>query len=274
VDLRGHITLLLSPVPVTGGQLLATLPINPADGSCFCGVDDQDVIATSTAFTFPGGLDTQEVCIVRLLVTKEPPADANRDGVINAADEAFVSGSGMFNSGTPCAPNCGTFDVNNDGFVNQTDVDTIFASAVYPTNVTCGAVYATQFSCGSYRSSPPDPAIAISLDQVRFASDAGVLSSSTKKRGVVDFDFAMDVLNERMARNDFGTAEELGEMEARLAALKKKELLERAEFSLGLGKESVEVDASSRRIVMSDVGVALMAVLVSSLVILFIARKK
>merc|ERR1711991_238848 len=86
VSLRGHINLLLSPVPQTGGQLLSVLPLAP-DGSCYCSVSNLDVIATSTAFTFPGGLDSTTVCIVRLLVTKNVPADVNGDSLISFADE-------------------------------------------------------------------------------------------------------------------------------------------------------------------------------------------
>lgn len=272
VFLRGHLTLLLSPVPATGGQLLSILPRAP-DGSCYCSVSSMDVIATSTAFTFPGGLNSTQVCIVRLLVSKRVPADVNLDGVINMADENVVGS--MMNSGVSCVPNCGRADVNRDGFVDQADLDTLRASAPYGTNVSCGAVYATSFSCGASRSSPPNPAVAISIDQVRFPAAAGQLTTLLRRQeqrtwgreAEVDVEFAHAMLSERLGRPDLAERDSLEAVVERVNLLKNKDLLERSEMTLALSREQMETLETDKRSLLVDILVAVGTVVVASAIL-------
>jgi len=275
VWLRGHLTLLLSPVPATGGQLLSVLPQAP-DGSCYCSVSNTDVIATSTAFTFPGGLNSTTVCIVRLLVSRTVPADVNQDQQISVADQNAVRADGNFGTGVRCGFGCGRADVNRDGFVNQADVDTITASTPLPTDVSCGAVYATSFSCGASRSAPPDPAVSISIDQVRFPASAGILTTLAKKRdvGYVDVEFAHDMLRQRLAgRSDLADADSFTSLKTRVARMGEMDLLERAEMSLGLGHEKREAQMSERKVQLFEVLVALGTVVVASSLVMVLMRK-
>ena len=186
VSLRGHVTLNLSPVPQTGGQLLAVLPRR--GGACPCSPSDANpVVATTTALTLPTPATlpgAATVCIVRLLVSRSVAADVNGDRVVDAGDEQSVTGSPLFGTGTSCGQGCGPADVNLDGFVNALDAQTVRNSTLYPTDVSCGAVYATSFSCGAYRASPPAPAIGVSLDEVNYRTSAGVLSSSRRQTSV------------------------------------------------------------------------------------------
>jgi hypothetical protein len=91
----------------------------------------------------------------------------------------LVEGSDYFTlnpdapSRCPADTGCGRVDVNGDGKVTQLDSTSITQSAVLGSNVTCGAVYATAFSCGSTRSAPLTPAISISLDTINYFSDDG-----------------------------------------------------------------------------------------------------
>jgi len=179
VFLRGHVTL--SPVPAVGGGLLAVLPLDP-DGSCSCTPEEKDVILTTTALAFPMDLEgSADVCIVRLLVDEYVYADVNRDLVIDALDVNIVETSDLYsispNASSKCteAMPCGALDVNRDGKVNQLDSTSITQSARLGTNVSCGGVYATAFSCGSTRRAPITPAVAISFDGLSYFSDDGLL---------------------------------------------------------------------------------------------------
>merc|ERR1711991_270012 len=51
----------------------------------------------------------------------------------------------------------------------------ITQSAILGTNVTCGGIYATAFSCGSTRQAPLTPAVSISLDTITYFSDDGLI---------------------------------------------------------------------------------------------------
>lgn len=190
VFLRGHVDL--SPVPALGGQLLAVLPIvqtqvvdsntgaTTTTITCPCSPEHLDVIATSTALAeHPGA--SPDVCIVRMLVTRHSvPADVNRDTIIDNADIKAVLQSPYFTpnasqANASCGTQCGNADVNRDGYVSVLDITSIYGSVMtFPTSVVCGAVYATAFSCGSTRSAPVTPALAISLDNMGYFDDDGV----------------------------------------------------------------------------------------------------
>merc|ERR1712065_68981 len=69
---------------------------------------------------------------------------------------------------------CGRVDVNRDGRVNQLDATSLTQSAQLGQNVSCGGIYATDFSCGSTRSAPITPAMGISLDSITYFESAGI----------------------------------------------------------------------------------------------------
>jgi len=178
VYLRGHITL--SPVPAVGGSFIGILPMDPF-GNCSCTPEDKDIIATTTAIAYPrDDPDVADVCIVRLLVSKDVFADVNLDRMIDSIDVMLVEKSPYFNInpfGESKCPEqgCGRVDVNQDGKVDQLDSTSITQSAYLGTNVTCGGIYAMAFSCGSSRKAPLTPAIGISLDSVTYFSDDGLI---------------------------------------------------------------------------------------------------
>jgi hypothetical protein len=179
VYLRGHITL--SPVPAVGGSLLAIFPLDP-EGNCSCTPENNGIIATSTAISYPRDTpNIADVCIVRLLIDKDVFADVNLDRLIDEVDVHLVETSEYFTL-DPFAPSkcpedtgCGRVDVNRDGKVTQLDSTSITQSAFLGTNVTCGGIYATAFSCGSTRTAPLTPAIGISLDTISYFSDDGLM---------------------------------------------------------------------------------------------------
>lgn len=261
VSLRGHLTLLLSPVPNTGGQMLAALPRRP-DGSCACPVPAATpVVATTTALTFPTAetqVGTATVCIVRLLVSRNVAADVNLDGVVNFADETAVSTDPRF--GSSCNSTCGRADVNSDGRVDAEDELTVRRSALYPTDVGCGAVYASSFSCGAYRRAPPQPAVGISLDEVKYRVSEGLQN----KRGVHEEDEEVlleastvaEALRWRAAR---------GEREAVLASGRGGVALEEWR---AVARAQQLLDALARRgMLLTDVAVALATLLVCALLL-------
>jgi len=59
--------------------------------------------------------------------------------------------------------------------VNTLDSTSITQSAILGTNVSCGGVYATDFSCGSTRRAPLLRAVGISLDGITYFSDDGLI---------------------------------------------------------------------------------------------------
>ena len=179
----------MNPVPSRGGNLVAILPPD-AEGQCSCSPEERDVIASTTALAFPNPLDRSafDVCIVRLIISPSIFSDVNEDKVIDLADTLLISRSPFYSldpaasvpSLCPVATpeSCGRVDVNRDGKVNQLDITSILQSARLGTPVPCGGVYASQFSCGSSRSAPLVPAVGISLDNIQYFSDDGLLAGS------------------------------------------------------------------------------------------------
>ncbi len=211
IYLRGHVTL--SPVPATGSALLALFP-KDANGVCRCtpqsdpGTTSNSVIASTTALSYPRNrVNNPDVCIVRLLITSNLIHDVNLDHVINETDVEIIEASPFYTLEITSVPNCpivlnksscGRVDTNEDGFVNALDVTSVRQSGYMGTNVECGGVYATHFSCGSTRAAPLTPADSISLDNVfYFSSDGetGPTSPLTKRRHrAVDRSLMADVL--------------------------------------------------------------------------------
>merc|ERR1712232_186355 len=126
----------------------------------------------------------------------------------------------------------GRADVNLDGLVNQADVVTVQQSAPFGTNVTCGVIQATSFSCGVSRSAPNNPAIAISIDEVSLRAEAGVLTNRRKRSdpAMIDVEFAHSLVSERMASGDLVSTEMLRELESTVEQ-RKSTLLQRAELT-------------------------------------------
>ncbi len=191
--MRGHVNM--SPVPALGGGVIALFPFD-LQGKCMCtpkpdpGLLDNNIITTTTAMAYPRdlGVDVADVCIVRLLISQYLPCDVNSDLVVNQTDLDIVYSSPFF-AIDPQAPSrcplvrgrhvCGVVDVNRDGKVNQLDSTSITQSLFMGSNVTCGGVYALAFSCGSSRRAPLTPALDISLDNIVFFSDDGLMGNIT-----------------------------------------------------------------------------------------------
>ena len=176
----------MSPVPSRGGNLVAILPLD-AEGKCSCSPEERDVITSTTALAFPDPLDRNvfELCIVRLLIDTFVFSDVNEDKFINETDTLLIALSPYYSlnpavsapSLCPIASpeSCGRVDVNRDGRVNQLDITSVLQSATLGTAVPCGGVYASEFSCGSSRKAPLVPAIGISLDNIQYFSDDGLM---------------------------------------------------------------------------------------------------
>lgn len=272
MNLRGHVTLLLSPVPQTGGQLLALLP--RVGGSCPCSPSlSNPVIATTTAVTFPNA-DTQPgtatVCIVRLLVSRVVAADVNRNSVVDSSDETAVTSDLRFNNSVSCGVGCGPADVNLDGFINQLDVETIRNSTVYPTDVSCGAVYASSFSCGAYRSSPPQPAVGISLDEVNYRVSGGVLTA--KRQSTVDVSVVYNLLTE--SAEHVAQSNSMRRSEQRLETMELTDIIERGDLSLAMKREKKADVATSRRMLLTDVMVAICVIVACSALTAIAMRRR
>jgi hypothetical protein len=171
----------LVPVPAVGGSLLAIVPLDP-ERNCSCTPEETNVIATTTALAFTRNQpNIADVCMVRLLIDNDVFADVNLDNIVDGLDVHMVENSTYF-SLSPLAPSkcdfatgCGREDVNKDGKVDQLDSTSITQSAILGTNVTCGGIYATAFSCGSTRKAPLTPAVSISLDTISYFSDDGLI---------------------------------------------------------------------------------------------------
>jgi hypothetical protein len=280
VFLRGHITLLLTSGAqrLVGQQLLAVLPAAPGGSSCACQVGSADVVATSTSFLYPtGALNNTQVCIVRLLVSKFIPMDVNQDGLVSVVDENLIRANPSFDSGFPCQSTCGLHDLTRDGFIDQRDVDVVKNSVAYGTNVSCGAVFVTSLSCGAERSAPASPAVAISLDQIRFLGHEGRLSTTLRRRGTdsdsVDVEFAVSMLTERMERNNYATQDSLEQLRSRVVASQQMQLLSRVDLKHGQAHQVEEEHQSSKRMLLVDVLTAIGTVVLASAIAAFAMRK-
>jgi hypothetical protein len=156
--------------------MLAVLPRN-ANGTCAC-TPVANVVVTSTAIAYPRDSANPDVCIVRLLISRQVIFDVNLDGIVNSVDQGLIITRIILN--TPCPVNattglvqCGREDVNGDGQVNFADLVSL-TSVVLGTNVSCGAVHSTMFSCGSARKAPLTPARAISFDSIVYFEQLGL----------------------------------------------------------------------------------------------------
>lgn len=197
VYLRGHVSL--SPVPAVGGSVLGLFP-KDAQGNCSCtphpdpGLQDNTVIATTTALAYPNSSDTNmpDVCIVRLLISQRLPPDVNGDFVVNQMDIDLIKENNPLYSIDASAPSkcpiskgrrvCGPTDVNMDGLVNELDANSVIQSLALGTPLPCGGVYATAFSCGSSRRQPLTPAVDISLDSIVWFNDDGLDGKTTPSK--------------------------------------------------------------------------------------------
>jgi len=187
IFLRGQVSL--SVVPQAGGVLLARLPRN-IFGQCSClPLQNQTIVATTTALAFQNGTFLPpDVCMVRLEISEYVRPDVNQDHLINNLDVAAVQASQFWDqpfcagacsadcltvcTNGQCRLPCGRPDVNRDGAVNQADIISITSSG-FDVNVACGGVYATDFSCGSSRRFPVVPALGISFDDINYFQTVG-----------------------------------------------------------------------------------------------------
>ena len=178
VHLRGQTTFQAQLIGDVQYQLLAALP-KTASGSCTCTPGDNDVIITTSATTQPTTNTfvgfPWDACLVRLRVSRDVPADINQDGVVNSADVEAIESSQFFSNetgvGSLCIGPCGRVDLNNDGAVDPNDVDALNNAIPIPTDVSCGAIYATVYSCGG--DIPRGGAFDISLDNVDYYNNDG-----------------------------------------------------------------------------------------------------
>ena len=182
VFLRGQVRL--NPVPLAGGLLIGVLPSN-SDNECKCTPEEKDLITTTTALAFPPNGGSPDVCIVRLLISSEVSWDFNKDLVVDVGDMIIVEDAPEWNDNVndptitcfanTTEPFCNGRDLNQDGRVNLLDTTTMTNSFALGTSVRCGAVYATDFSCGSTRQAPLQPAVSVSLDTIQYFNDDGLL---------------------------------------------------------------------------------------------------
>jgi hypothetical protein len=212
VHLRGHISL--SPVPAVGGSMLGILPMDQF-GVCSCSpipdpnAYDNTIIISTTGVAYPRDRpNIPDVCMVRVMISMYIPPDVNRDFVIDQADIGMVEMSKYYNmdvslpSKCPLVKDkydCGAADVNRDGYVNMLDTTAITQSARLGTNVSCGAIYATGFSCGSSRSAPLTPSVDISFDSITYYNnngEFGVETSLGKRAAGPDGSLLSDILVE------------------------------------------------------------------------------
>lgn len=201
VYLRGQIDLF--PVPRVGGAVLGILP-RDVNGKCGCS-PAVDVTVTSTAISYPRDRTQPDVCIVRIKVSSTAFVDVNLDGRVTEADVNLVYDSPYFsfNGSVPCPFNatlnrqvCGRADVNADGVITLEDTTAITQSAFLGTDVSCGVVSSTAFSCGSSRSSPLTAARGISLDSIVYFNEGGLNGTETplisiqsmRRRGAIMLD--------------------------------------------------------------------------------------
>ncbi len=73
-------------------------------------------------------------------------------------------------------------DVNLDGYVTAEDVNVILqAVSSFPTNVRCGGIWATDFSCGSTRSAPETESYGIAYDVIEYLASDGLHHSARRQ---------------------------------------------------------------------------------------------
>jgi len=259
--------------------LLAILPM-AANGQCLCTPADQDVLASTTAITFPARNRTinftlPEVCVVRLLISATLRADVNLDHIIDNADVEMIQNDPAYildpDAPSNCTGPCGRADVNGDGRVNQLDTTSVTQSAVLGTNVTCGGIYATDFSCGSSRSAPLNPAIQISFDNLQYFEFEGINVPGTP------------LINELVTKRTAGTFDVVFD---KLAAVEEKTAVLEQEFKqaeVALRQADVEIKdqmATKKHVesrthsVLFDVAVSVGAVVVCACIALVVQKKK
>ena len=147
--------------------------------------------------------------------------------------------------------------------MNQLDGTSVTQSATLGTNVTCGGIYATDFSCGSSRGRPDNNALSVSFDSITYFEYDGItvpgtpltnMFSKRKMEGVID------VVFDKMA----GVEERTAFLEAEMGELKKVDQQIRSEMTS---------QKQASHSVLFDVSVSVGAVLVCGLLAFFIKRR-
>ncbi len=114
---------------------------------------------------------------MRYEISRQMLIDVVLDGTIDLQDLAAVVHDPAYISRAFCSVNCGRADVNRDGYVTSADVLAISQSVHLGQDVQCGAVYATDFSCGSTNDAPETEVFGLSLDMIEYFAADGRLES-------------------------------------------------------------------------------------------------
>jgi len=266
VFLRGHVTM--NPVPTVGGQLIAIVPQNPT-GTCYCSPPQYSVIGTTTALSYPpgGSLGTPDVCIIRVTLSKDVPADVNQDGVINQFDiDAITNFVGPCNG--PTLDPCGRPDVNKDGLVDTLDKVAVQQSA-FGQNVTCGALYATAFSCGSTRANPVAATNGISLDTIEFLNNVG-LNPTIARRTSAELTVMFGRLSQLEERTEHLEVSEKTHVKETQELKKEADSLLQNTLAV---RDASTVYQTGQKTVYINVAVSAVAVLVCSIMVLVLRRR-
>lgn len=233
---------------------------------------------TTTAVSYPRDSSVPDVCIVRVLISQYLFPDVNLDRVIDQLDLNLVEASPYFTLGnvslcpfntTTQVRDCGRADVNQDGIVDINDRTSITQSSFLGTDVSCGAVYSTMFSCGSSRQAPLTPALAISLDSIVYFDQTGLDGVETP------YAIAKRSLRARMESLDrqiLVELEGLKDHDARMEFDLDAEDL--ALHSLDRMASNSEAETSSKKSFVTEVAVSLGAVVLSGLVAIFVFKTK
>ena len=254
-------------MPVIGGNLLAVLPLGP-DGTCSCTPGANDILSTSTALAEHSRVllgYLPDVCIVRLKISRDTVADVNQDQIVNTLDIETIEEDKAYtmdpDAPSNCTGPCGRADVNGDGRVNILDATAVAQSAVSGQNVSCGAVYATAFSCGPLRAAPATPAMSISLDTVFYFNSDGMTVEG------------QDFQNQRRRRTEFyeKLVGRVGELESKQDYLTRKteKLESKDQQQRSAIDETAQISSSSSGVVvdvMISVGVVVFCVGIAMLV--------
>lgn len=161
--------------------------------------------------------------------------------------------------------------MNGDGKVNQLDTTSITQSALPGTNVTCGGVYATAFSCGSSQSSPLTPANSISFDTISYFKDDGIVVPGiplTKKRDVF-----VETLMEKIVVMDSEMVDMRTELRATTTELRAKDVQLEAKDKLH-DQKFEETKSSSPANILFDVSVSVAAVIICGAAVLLIQKRR